>query len=192
MNGLRIGFAMCGSYCTFESALMAMKDIKAEGAELVPIMSFNAATVDTRFGAAQDFLRRIEDICGREVITTIAGAEPIGPKHMCDAMVVAPCTGNTLAKLAAGITDTSVTMAVKSHLRNDRPVVLAVASNDALSAGARNIGDLLNRKNYYFVPLSQDDPVEKPRSVVFSHELVLPALKAALERKQLEPIITLA
>ncbi len=189
LKGIKVGFAMCGSFCTFGTAINVMKDLAAEGAELIPVMSFNAASTDTRFGAADEMRRRVEAVCKREIITTIEGAEPIGPKGLCDVMLVAPCTGNTLAKLAAGVTDTPVTMAVKSHLRRERPAVLAVATNDALSASAKNIGELLNRKHFYFAPLCQDAPEQKPRSVVFLRETVLPTVRAALEGRQLQPIL---
>ncbi len=189
MTGVKIGFAMCASFCTFSKSLAIMKDLIAEGAEIIPIMSLNAANTDTRFGKADEIKGRITELCGREIIESIEGAEPIGPKKMCDLMLVAPCTGNTLAKLACGITDTPVTMAVKSHLRTERPVVLAVATNDALSASARNIGELLNRKHYYFAPLCQDDPVSKPRSVVFAEETIVPTVREALAGRQLQPIL---
>jgi len=189
LNKLTLGFAMCGSFCTFETALAVMQKFAGYGVDILPIMSFNAARIDTRFGRAAEIKKRIRDITGRRVIETIDGAEPLGPKKMCDIMLVAPCTGNTLAKLAAGVTDTPVTMAVKSHLRNRRPVVLAIATNDALSASAKNIGELLNRKNYYFVPMSQDAPDAKPTSVIADFSLVKKTLDLALKDIQIQPII---
>lgn len=188
MGSYTFGFAMCGSFCTFTKAIDQMRHIAEEGYHLRPIMSQNAYTTDTRFGKASDFIWEVEDICGNKIIKTIVEAEPIGPKKMVDLMIVAPCTGSTLAKLANGITDTSVTMAVKSNLRTGRPVLLTAATNDALAASAQNIGKLLNTKNIYFVPMKQDDPVKKPSSVVADFSLILPAALAALEGKQLQPI----
>jgi dipicolinate synthase subunit B len=183
-----IGYAMCGSYCTFRPAIEAMRRIAEKGYSLLPLMSQNAFSTDTRFGRAEDFVREVENICGRKVIATISEAEPIGPKRMVDVMIVAPCTGNTLGKLANGITDTPVTMAVKSCLRIGLPVLLAPATNDALAASASNLGRLLNTKNIYFVPMRQDDPEKKPFSLVTDFSLVYPALLAALEGKQLRPV----
>ncbi len=188
MRGITVGFALCGSFCTFEKALAAMERLVGDGYSVLPVMSFNAARIDTRFGAAESFRSRIRLLTGNEIIDTIEAAEPLGPRRMCDVLVVAPCTGNTLAKLACGITDTPVTMAVKSHLRNGRPVVLAVSTNDALSASAKNIGELLNRKHYFFVPMAQDAPEKKPRSVVADFGLLPEAITAALEGRQLSPI----
>jgi dipicolinate synthase subunit B len=183
-----LGFAMCGSFCTFRRVIDEMRHIAEEGYPILPIMSQNACQTDTRFGRASDFIWEVEDICGRKVIRTIVDAEPIGPKKMVDLMVVAPCTGNTLAKLANGITDTPVTMAVKSSLRIGLPVVLAPATNDALAASAQNIGRLLNVQNIYFVPMRQDNPEKKPFSLVADFTLILPAALAALERKQIQPV----
>ena len=162
MNDLTFGYALCGSFCTFSKSLKQMRFLAEKGYHLLPVMSYNAAKTDTRFGKAADFVQELHDISGRDVIQTIVEAEPIGPKKMVDLMIVAPCTGNTLAKLANGITDTPVTMAVKSNLRIGRPVLLALATNDALAASAQNIGKLLNTKHVYFVPLAQDDPEKKP------------------------------
>ena len=189
MRELTLGFAMCGSFCTFEKAFEQLRRTAAAGYQLVPIMSDNAYGTDTRFGRASDFIWEAEDICGRKVIHTIAGAEPLGPKRMIDALVIAPCTGNTLAKLAHGITDTPVTMAAKSCLRIGLPVVLCAATNDALAASAQNIGRLMNTKNVYFVPLRQDDPEQKPTSAVSDFELLLPAVEAALKGRQLQPVM---
>ena len=162
---IRLGFAVCGSFCTFKRVLEELEKLAKEY-DITPIMSSGAAFTDTRFGKAEDLRRRIAEICGKEPITTIAGAEPIGPQALLDVLVIEPCTGNTLGKLANGITDTAVTMAAKAHLRNGRPVVLAVSTNDALGASARNIGTLMNAKNIYFVPMRQDAPQGKPASVV--------------------------
>lgn len=189
LEGIKIGMAMCGSFCTFSKAFEQMIKLKAAGAELTPIMSYHAATLDTRFGTAEENIMTAENICGRGVINTIPLAEPVGPKKMFDLLIVCPCTGNTMAKLAAGITDTPVTMAVKSHLRNGRPVLIAAATNDALSASAKNIGALLNIKNIYFVPFKQDDFVKKPRSAVADFSMIPEAAKAALNGRQLQPIL---
>lgn len=159
------------------------------GADITPIMSFNAASINTRFGTAESFRSRISEITGKDIIRTIEDAEPIGPRKMFDIMVVCPCTGNTLAKLAAGITDTPVTMAVKSHIRNARPVVIAAATNDALAASAQNIGQLLNRRGYYFVPFGQDDPSGKPRSLIADFNELSDTVLCALEGKQFQPLI---
>lgn len=189
MNNLKIGFALCGSFCTFEKAFAAIEELITAGHEITPIMSFNAATVDTRFGKADSIKSRLCSLCSREVIETIEAAEPVGPKKMFDLLVVAPCTGNTLAKLACGITDTPVTMAVKSHLRNKKPVLVAVATNDALSAAARNIGELLARRNYFFVPMAQDAPFDKPTSVVADFSELAAAARLAADGIQMQPII---
>lgn len=189
LEGIKIGMAMCGSFCTFSKAFEQMIKLKAAGAELTPIMSYHAATLDTRFGTAEENIMTAENICGKGVINTIPLAEPVGPKKMFDLLIVCPCTGNTMAKLSAGITDTPVTMAVKSHLRNGRPVLIAAATNDALSASAKNIGALLNIKNIYFVPFRQDDFVKKPRSAVADFSVIPEAAKAALNGRQLQPIL---
>ena len=189
METTRIGFAMTGSFCTFAAALEQAKTLKDAGFDLLPILSENAYTLDTRFGTAQSTIDTLQELSGKEVLHTIPQAEPIGPKALVDVLVVAPCTSNTLAKIANGINDTAVTMAVKSHLRNERPVVLALSTNDALAAAAENIGKLLSRRNIYFVPFRQDDPVGKPRSMVADLQLLLPTVKAALEGRQLQPMI---
>lgn len=183
-----IGFAMCGSFCTHKYALEQLSQIIARGYEVLPIMSENVYSTDTRFGEASVLVDRVEKMCEREVIHTILDAEPIGPRTVLDAMIVCPCTGNTLAKIASGITDTAVTMAVKAHLRGDRPLVLALASNDALSANLKNIGQLLVRKCVYFTPMTQDDPQKKPHSLVADFSLVLPTLDAALQGIQYQKI----
>lgn len=189
LNGRKIGFAMCGSFCTFEKAFAAMERLRLFGAELTPIMSFNAYALDTRFGTAAEMRSRAEGICGRKVIATIEGAEPIGPKRMFDLLIVAPCTGNTLAKLANAVTDTPVTMAVKSHLRNGSPVLIAVSTNDALSASAPNIGNLMSRRNYFFVPIRQDNPELKPTSAVADFSLIPQSAAYAIDYKQFQPVI---
>jgi len=188
MNKLRVGWAMTGSYCTFDKALSAAEAL-AEKFELIPIMSEAAQVTDTRFGAASDFLARLEGLCGRPAIKTIVEAEPVGPGDYFDVLLIAPCTGNTLAKIAAGITDGCVTMAAKSHLRGGKPLLIAFGSNDGLSASAKNIGELLNRKNVYFVPFGQDDPVKKPRSLASCYDCLAEAIESAAAHKQLQPII---
>ena len=185
----RIGFAFCGSFCTFSTAMSALEAVKARFGDVTPIVSENSAALDTRFGDAHNWLREMERICDKRVIDTLPKAEPLGPKKLLDALVIAPCTGNTLGKLAAGITDTPVTMAAKAHLRNDRPVVIAVATNDGLSAAARNIGELLVRKNIFFVPFGQDDPEKKPCSLMADFTRIGETVDAALEGRQLQPVL---
>lgn len=187
---IRIGYALTGSFCTFAKTIEQMKALVDAGYDVTPIMSFNARTLDTRFGRAEDFVWEIETLCKKDVIATIQEAEPIGPKKMFDCLVVAPCTGNTLAKLANSITDTPVTMAVKSHLRGSRPVVIAVSTNDALSGCAKNIGTLFNLKNYYFVPVHEDSPDKKPTSLVARFELIPETVRLALEGIQIQPMMT--
>lgn len=189
METIRLGFAMCGSFCTYDTVLGELEALCAQFSDITPIFSERSAATDSRFGEAAAFVQRAEALCGRRAITTIAGAEPIGPKKLLDVLLVMPCTGNTLAKLASGVTDSAVTMAVKAHLRNERPVVLAVSTNDGLSGSAENIGRLLNRRNYFFVPFRQDDPVRKPRSLVARMELAAETVHAALRGEQLQPII---
>ena len=189
MANKRIGFAVTGSFCTFEKALAGLEELARLGYDLYPIMSETSYANETRFGKAEDFRRRMEEITVRQVIHTIAQAEPIGPKALLDLVVVAPCTGNTLAKLAWGITDTPVAMAVKAHLRNGRPVLLGVSTNDALAGSAKNIGMLLNAKNIYFIPMGQDDPEKKPASVVAHFDRLPQAVEAALAGKQLQPML---
>ena len=183
-----IGYAMCGSFCTFSKAIKEMENLIEHGYDVLPIMSYNAYETDTRFGKAQEFVQKIENLTNKRIVNTISLAEPIGPKKMCDLMLVCPCTGNTLSKISYGITDTPVTMAVKSHLRVLRPVLLCVATNDALGASAQNIGKLLNTKNIYFVPLPQDDPENKPNSLVAHFELVEKCVELALNGTQCQPI----
>ena len=185
-----IGFAMCGSYCTHAAALTELEKLRADGYEVLPIVSENVFSTDTRFGSAKDLRQRPTDICGREVIHDIISAEPLGPKIELEALLVCPCTGNTLAKMAAGITDTAVTMAAKAHLRSDRPLIIALASNDAMSANLGNIGKMLNRKCVYFVPMVQDDPTKKPHSLVADFSLLRPTLQNAMLGKQYRKIFT--
>ena len=185
---MNIGFAMCGSFCTFNKVFPIM-EVLANSHKVFPIFSVSSGSVDSRFGEAESFIAFAERICNRNVIRTLSEAEPIGPKKLLDALVIAPCTGNTLAKLAHGIADGPVTMAAKSHLRNGRPVIVAVSTNDALGAAAENIGKLLARKHYYFVPFRQDDPVNKPTSMVSDFSLIPETIAAALEGKQLQPIL---
>ena len=184
-----IGFVLTGSFCTFSKTIPKMKELIEKGAEVIPIMSFNSYNLDTKFGKAQDFINEIEEITGKKIIHTIQEAEPIGPKRLTDIMVVAPCSGNTMAKLACDIIDTPATMAVKSHLRNNLPVVIAPSTNNGLSGNAKNIGILLNRKHYYFVPFRQDNPITKPRSIVFDSEYIVKTIESALEHEQIEPIL---
>lgn len=189
LQGIRIGYCLCGSFCTFEKSFSAAERLVGMGAQLIPVMSYNSAELSTRFGTNEHNIARFERITGRPVIKTIVDAEPIGPKKMCDIMVVAPCTANTLAKLALGITDTPVTMAVKSHLRNGLPVVVAVSTNDALAGCAKNIGALHNYRNYYFVPYRQDDTENKPNSIVADFELIPQTIELALMGRQIQPLI---
>ena len=165
------------------------EQVKARFARVIPIVSECTAATDTRFGCAHELMREMARICDHRVISTIAGAEPIGPQKLLDLLIIAPCTGNTLGKLAAGVTDTSVTMAAKAHLRNSRPVILAVSTNDGLSANGKNIGELMNRKNIYFVPFGQDDPVHKPCSLVADFALIGPTIQEALEGRQIQPVL---
>lgn len=189
MRSKRVGFALCGSFCTHKVVLKELENLCREYDTVLPIVSLACQTTDTRFGKAEDFLAQVEQLTGHTVMSSIAEAEPIGPKKLLDVLVIAPCTGNTLAKLAAGITDTPVTMAAKAHLRNDRPVVVAVATNDGLSAAARNIGELLARKNYFFVPFGQDDPERKPCSLMADFPRIGETVETALEGRQLQPLL---
>lgn len=190
MEDKRVGFALTGSFCTFARALEALERVAERYREVTPILSERSASTDSRFGAAAGFRARIESICGRPAVDTVAGAEPIGPRKLLDVLVICPCTGNTLAKLAAGIADSSVTMAAKSHLRNGRPVVLAVSTNDGLAGAAKNIGALLDKKHIYFVPFGQDDPVGKPTSLVADLSRVPETIEAALRGEQIQPVLS--
>lgn len=184
-----IGFAMCGSFCTFSKAYEQMQVLAKDGYELVPIMSENAANTDTRFGTAEENRLRAEKITGSRVLCTKVDTEPLGPRDICDMLVIAPCTGNTLAKLSLGVTDTAVTMAAKSLLRVGKPVLICAATNDALGASAQNIGRLLNTKNIFFVPLAQDDHKNKPNSLVADFELIPKCVTKALGKEQLQPVL---
>ena len=184
----KLGLALCGSYCTFDK-IIPVAEILARKYDMTAIISENAAKTDTRFGCAETFVEKLREITGKEVILTIGDAEPIGPKKYFDVLAIAPCTGNTLAKIACGISDSCVSMACKSHLRNGNPVVLAISTNDALGTNAKNIGDLLNRKNVFFVPFYQDDHVNKPNSLTADLSLLPDAVEAALERRQIQPVI---
>ena len=189
LSGKTVGFALTGSFCTFSRVLEELERVKETGAKIIPIMSEIAYSTDTRFGTAEDFRNRIEGICKNPIIKTVKEAEPIGPKGYLDILVIAPCTGNTLAKLASGIADSSVTMAAKAHLRNGKPVVIAPSTNDGLGNAAKNIGVLLNNKNLYFVPFGQDDHMKKPNSLVADMSKILPAIECAMDGEQLQPIL---
>lgn len=189
MEAYTIGFAFCGSFCTFAKAMAALAAVARQYAQVIPIFSQASRETDTRFGPGAAHLAKAEAICGRKALTTIAQVEPIGPKKLLDALVIAPCTGNTLAKLAHGIADGPVTMAAKSHLRNGRPLLLAVSTNDGLGAAAENIGRLLARKHIYFVPFGQDDPEGKPTSLVADFSRLPEALGAALAGRQVQPVL---
>ncbi len=189
LEGKKVGFVLTGSFCTFKKTIPKILEITEKGAKVVPIMSYNAYNLDTKFGKAKDFISEIEDITKEKIIHTIVDAEPIGPKHLTDIMIIAPCSGNTIGKLANGITDSVAIMAAKSHLRNNNPLVIAISTNDALSGSAENIGKLLNRNNYYFVPFKQDNPITKPRSIVFDPDYIIKTLEYALDREQIQPIM---
>lgn len=188
-EGVKIGFVLTGSFCTFKKVIPKIKELKEKKASIIPIMSYNAYNLDTKFGKAEDFIIEIENICENKIIHTIQGAEPIGPKGLTDIMIIAPCSGNTMAKLACDIIDTPATMAAKSHLRNNRPLVIAPSTNNGLSGNAENIGKLLNRKNYFFVPFKQDNPITKPRSIVFDSDYIIKTLEFAIKGEQISPIL---
>ena len=189
MEKTKLGLALCGSFCTFDKILPVAERL-APKYDLTIIMSENAANIDTRFGEAEAFKQRLREISGKNIMETIPEVEPAGPKKLFDVMAVAPCTGNTIAKLTCGIADSAVTMACKAHLRNGRPVVIAVSTNDALGANAKNIGELINRKNYYFVPFRQDNPQGKPASMIANLSLLDKTIEEALEGRQIQPLIT--
>ena len=189
MQSLKIGFGICGSFCTFHRIIPVMERLAAAGHEITPIMSAAAYFTDTRFGKCEEINRKITEICGKEIIHELKTAEPIGPKKLFDVMAVAPCTGNTLAKIACGITDTPAALCVKSHLRNGRPVVLAVSTNDGLGQSAKNIGALLPAKHIFFVPFRQDDWVKKPNSVVADFDCIPDTVENALENRQIQPVL---
>lgn len=189
LNDIKIGFAFTGSFCTFAKVMPELGRLVSEGADIMPIISESVDKFDTKFGKAEEWKSQIEGITGKTIVKTIVEAEPIGPKSLLDILVIAPCTGNTLGKLANGITDTPVTMAAKAHLRNGKPLVLAISTNDGLGANAKNLGLLLNTKNVYFVPFGQDDPFKKCNSLLANNELILPTVIEALKGKQLQPIL---
>ncbi len=190
MTQLKIGFAMCGSFCTFSQIPQVMKNLVEDGHSVTPIMSATAYSTDTRFGKAKEINAEIENICKSKILSTISEVEPIGPKKLLDVLIVAPCTGNTVGKLANGIYDSSVTLAVKAHLRNNRPVVIAISTNDALSAAAANIGKLMNTKNIFFVPFAQDDAVNKPNSLVADFSQIPLTVENAINNMQAQPLLT--
>lgn len=189
MKSVKVGVALCGSFCTIAQVVPVIERMASEGAQITPIMSQIVYTADTRFGKASELRESIESITGASVIHTIEQAEPIGPKKLLDVLVIAPCTGNTLAKLAAGMTDTPVVMAAKAHLRNGRPLVIAMATNDGLAASAKNIGHLLNTKGIYFVPFGQDDSAGKPNSLIAHFEKIPETIEAALAGQQIQPVL---
>ncbi|MBQ2828430.1 MAG: dipicolinate synthase subunit B [Clostridia bacterium] len=189
MTEIKAGFAICGSFCTFSKVIPQMKTLKEKGIDVYPIMSEISYSTDTRFGRCADWNKEVEEICSKKIISTVKDAEPIGPKKMLDILIIAPCTGNTLAKLALGIADTSVTLATKAHLRNGKPVLIGVSTNDALGNAAKNIGSLMNYKNIFFIPMRQDDPENKPNSIVADFTQTYEAMMKALGNKQIQPVI---
>lgn len=189
MNDIKVGFALCGSFCTLKKVINELKVIVNLGVDVTPIMSEIVYNTNTRFGTAKDFINEVKNITGKEIIHSIVQAEPIGPKNLFDILIIAPCTGNTLGKIANGITDTSVTMAAKATLRNNKPILIAPSTNDALSGSAQNIGKLLNLKNVYFVPFGEDAPLDKNRSCVANFSFIKDSMYAALSEKQIQPII---
>lgn len=189
LKGKKIGVAFTGSFCTYENAMEELEKLVNTGADVQCIFSENAQTIDSRFGKAKEFLEQAKEVTGNPIMKTIAQAEPIGPKGLLDLLVIFPCTGNTIAKLANGITDTPVLMAAKAHLRNEKPLVISISTNDALGMNMKNIGLLLNAKNIYFLPFGQDDPIKKPNSMIAHTELLIPTIQKALENKQYQPLI---
>ncbi len=189
LQNKQIGFALTGSYCTLEKVFKEVKNLQNEKPNIIPIVSDAVKLYDTRFGRAKDFLNQFKTITKNEIIDSIVKAEPIGPKKLLDALIVAPCTGNTLAKIANGITDTTVTMSAKAHLRNERPLIIAISTNDGLSGNAENIGKLLNKKNVYFVPFGQDNAIKKTTSLVADFSQIIKTVKLALDEKQIQPLL---
>lgn len=189
LSGYTIGIGITGSFCTFDKVKIEIREMKQVFGDIVPIFSNSAASYDTRFGTAEKMREDIEEITGHKIIDTIMGAEPIGPKEYLDAMVIAPCTGNTLAKLANGITDSPVLMAAKAHLRNNKPLIISISTNDAMGINFKNIGLLMNMKNIYFVPFAQDDPVKKPNSLIANLKLIPDTIEMAMQGKQIEPVL---
>ena len=190
LENLKTGFALTGSFCTFSKVIEQLEALKNMGSDIVPIMSEVASSTDTRFGKSKDFIQKIENIAGKKIISSIKDAEPIGPKNILDCLVIAPCTGNTLSKIALGMTDTAVAMAAKATLRNSNPLIIAISTNDGLGASAKNIATVLNMKNVYVVPFGQDDPFKKPSSLVSKMELIPKTIELAKKGQQLQPIIT--
>ena len=188
-NTITAGFALTGSYCTYSKVFNAIESLVGAGINLIPIFSDNSVVTDTRFGKASDFIKKAEEITGNKLLKSISDVEPIGPKNIVDIILVVPCTGNTIAKLANGITDTPVTMAVKSHIRNNKPVLIGVSTNDGLGVNLKNIGVLLDTKNFYFIPFRQDDYINKPKSLVLDYDKVIESTKLALDKKQIEPLL---
>ncbi|MBS4031382.1 MAG: dipicolinate synthase subunit B [Clostridiales bacterium] len=189
LNGVKLGFAMTGSHCTLKKIFPEIEKLLAEGAEIYPLVSPSVDKTDTRFGEAIEWKTRLVKLTGQKIISSIVNAEPLGPKVKLDAFIIAPCTGNTLAKLANGITDTAVLMGAKAQLRNQRPVVLAISTNDGLGLNAKNLGVLLSTRNFYMVPFGQDSPFDKPNSLVAKTELILPTVIQALDGRQLQPLL---
>ncbi len=189
LQGKNVGFILTGSYCTFAKTILQIQELIKEGANVIPIMSEQAYTLDTKFGKAKEHIEKIEKITGNDILHTFHEVEPLGLKRLTDVMVIVPATGNTIAKLANGITDTVATMAIKSHLRNENPVVVAISTIDGLSGSAENIGKLLNRQHYFFVPFRQDNPITKPRSLAFEPTYLLKTMEMALDRKQIQPML---
>ena len=189
LKGKRVGVALTGSFCTYEKAFVQLRKLKKEGAEIVTIFSNASQTIDSRFGSPEDFMRKAEEITGSRPLLTISQAEPIGPKSLLDLLIILPCTGNTAAKLANGITDSPALMAAKAHLRNEKPLLISISTNDALGMNMKNIGILLNVKHIFFVPFGQDDPEKKPNSMTAKTEMLIPAAEAALEERQYQPVI---
>lgn len=189
LKNKKVGIAITGSHCTLHTAIKEIENLIREGAEVFPILSPSVSQSDTKFGSAQEWMEKLEVVTGHKPITTIVEAEPIGPKKIIDVLVIAPCTGNTMAKLANGITDTPVLMAAKAHLRNQKPVVIGIATNDGLGANARNLGIILNMKNVYLIPFGQDNPVEKKNSLIANWDLLLETTTLALKGKQIQPLL---
>lgn len=189
LDGIKVGIGITGSFCTLDTILKEVENLVNEGADVYPVFSFNVSNLDTRFGKAQKWKEEIERITGKSVIRTIQEAEPIGPKGFLDIYVIAPCTGNTLAKIANGITDTPVCMAWKAHLRNNKPAVIGISTNDGLGANGKNLGLLMNTKNVYFIPFNQDDPKKKHNSIISKYDLLIPTILEALSGKQIQPVI---